>query len=117
MSALAQSRHELVHRTRPLSSVKRTCAYFYLPSFQISAASFHWPRTRSHTTRYFPETSFGDGPLVVRVKVPISRTAEGPNRLTSRVVTFGLLACSAIPFHIAPIAALPLTIAEPGGNA
>src|SRR5262245_40423958 len=90
---------------------------FYLPSFQISAASFHSPWTLCHTTRYFPETSFGDVPLVVKLKVPISRAGEGLNRLTSRVVTFGLVTCSAMPFHIAPIAALPLTIAEPGGKA
>src|SRR4029077_3302690 len=76
-----------------------------------------WPRTLSHTTRYFPEISFGDAPLVVKLKVPISRAAAGPNRLTSRVVIFGLPACSAMPFHIAPIAAFPRTIAEPGGNA
>src|SRR5262249_8612596 len=89
----------------------------YLPSFQMSAASFQSPRNLSHTTRYFPETSFGDGPLVIKLKVPISRTAEGLNRLTSRVVTFGLLTCSAMLFHILPIAARPLTMAEPGGNA
>src|SRR5262249_45340889 len=92
-------------------------ADFYLPSFQISAASFHWPRKRSHTTRYFPEISFGDAPLVVRLKVPISRAAAGPSRLTSSVVILGLPACSARPFHIAPMAPFPRTIAAPGGNA
>src|SRR5262249_5926153 len=90
---------------------------YYLPSFQISAASFHSPRTFSHTTRYFPEISFGVASLVIKLNVPVSRAAWGLNRLTSRVVTFGLLTCSARPFHIAPIAALPFTIAEPGGNA
>src|SRR5512143_4217144 len=74
----------------------------YLPSFQISAASLHSPWTLSHTTRYLPETSFGDGSLVVKLKIPISRAAEGLNRFTSRVVTFGLLTCSAMPFHILP---------------
>ena len=49
--------------------------------------------------------------------VPISRAVAGPNRLTSRVVTFGLPTCSAMPFHIAPMAAFPRTIAAPGGNA
>ena len=42
----------------------------------MSAASFHWPRTLSHTTRYFPEISFGDGPLLVRLKVPLSPAAK-----------------------------------------
>ena len=84
----------------------------YLPSFQISAASFHSPRTFSHTTRYFPEISFGVGSLVIKLNVPISRAAWGLKRLTSRVVSFGLLTCSARPFHIAPIAALPFTIAS-----
>ena len=72
---------------------------------------------RTYTTRYFPEISFGVGSLVIKLNVPISRAARGLNRLTSRVVTFGLLTCSAMPFHIAPIAALPFTMAEPGGNA
>ena len=43
--------------------------------------------------------------------------AEPPNGLTSRVVTFGSPACSAGLFHIAPIAALPFTMPDPGGNA
>src|SRR5262249_320251 len=89
----------------------------YLPSFQMSAASFQSPRNLSHTTRYFPETSLGDDSLVIKLNVRISGTAEGLNRLTSRVVTFGSLTCSAMLFHILPIAARPLTIAEPGGNA
>src|SRR6185437_6404250 len=89
----------------------------YLPSFQMSAASFQSSPTFSHTTTYFPDTSCGVGPLVLRLKVPISRAADGPRDLTSRVVTFGSLTCSAKPFHIAPMAALPLTIGAPGGNA
>src|SRR5262249_15005715 len=43
---------------------------YYLPSFQISAASFHSPRTFSRTTRYFPEISFGVGSLVIKAKRP-----------------------------------------------
>src|SRR5262245_49787944 len=78
----------------------------YLPSFQISAASFQSPPIFSHTTRYLPVTSFGIGPLVL--KVPISRAAEGPSGLTSRVVSFGSLTCSAMLFQSASIAALPL---------
>src|SRR6185437_4052366 len=97
-------------------AVQRTSAS-YLPSFQISAESFHPSRTLSHTTRYFPEISFGDGPFVVKLKVPISRAALGLNRFTSRVVSLGLAACSAKLFHILPISDLPLTIGEPGGNA
>src|SRR6202171_5647689 len=89
----------------------------YLPSFQISVASFQSFPTFSQTTTYFPVTSCGVGPLVFRLKVPISRAAEGPSDLTSRVVTFGSLTCSAVLFHIAPMAAAPFTIAEPGGNA
>src|SRR6266480_4830059 len=84
---------------------------------QISAASFQSFPIFSHTTTYLPVTSFGVGPLVLRLKVPISRAAEGPSGLTSRVVSFGSLTCSAMLFHIAPMAALPFTIAEPGGNA
>src|SRR5262245_14536919 len=49
----------------------------YLPSFQISAASFQSLPIFSHTTRYLPVTSCGVGPLVLRLKVPISRAAEG----------------------------------------
>src|SRR6266568_6941756 len=89
----------------------------YLPSFQISTASFQSLPTFSHTTTYLPVTSCGAGPLVFKLKVPISRAAERPNGLTSRVVTFGSLTWSAMPFHIAPIAALPFTMPEPGGNA
>ena len=89
----------------------------YLPSFQISAASFQFPRTFSHTTTYLPVTSFGAGPLVFKLKVPISRAANRPSRLTSMVVTFGSPTCYAMPFHIAAIAALPFTMPEPGGNA
>src|SRR5262245_12546516 len=89
----------------------------YLPSFQISAASFQSLLIFSHTTRYLPVTSFGVGPLVLRLKVPISRAAEGPSGLTSRVVNFGSLTCSAMLFHSASIAALPFTMPEPGGNA
>src|ERR1700716_1090277 len=89
----------------------------YLPSFQISAASFQSFPTFSQTTTYFPVTSCGDGALVFKLKVPISRAAEGPSDLTSKVVSFGSLTFSAMLFHIAPIAAPPCTIAEPGGNA
>src|SRR5712691_9256064 len=56
----------------------------YLPSFQISAASFQSLPTFSHTTRYLPVTSCGVGPLVLRLKVPISRTAEGPHHEWAR---------------------------------
>src|SRR5262245_61274875 len=89
----------------------------YLPSFQISAASFQSPPIFSHTTRYLPVTSFGIGPLVLRLKVPISRAAEGPSGLTSRVVSFGSLNCSAMLFHSASIAALLFTMPSLGGNA
>src|SRR5262249_39403531 len=89
----------------------------YLPSFQISAASFQLLPAFSHTTMYLPVMSVGVGPLVFRLNVPISRAAERPNRLTSRVVTFGSLICAAIFAHIAPIASLPFTMDEPGGNA
>src|SRR5437868_5062365 len=89
----------------------------YLPSFQISAASFQSFPTFSQTTTYFPVTSCGVGPLVFKLKVPISRAAEGWSGLTSRVTTFGSLTCSAMLFHIAPMAVPPCTIAEPGGNA
>src|SRR5262249_6364772 len=89
----------------------------YFPSFQISAASFQSLPIFSHTTRYLPVTSCGVGPLVLRLKVPLSRAAEGPSGLTSRVVNFGSLTCSAILFHSASIAALPFAMLEPGGNA
>src|SRR5262245_41062929 len=56
----------------------------YLPSFQISAESFHSLPTFSHTTTYLPEISRGVGSLVFRLKVPISRAADGPSGLTSR---------------------------------
>src|SRR5947199_7682706 len=95
----------------------RRWRHAYLPSFQISAASFQSVPTFSHTTTYLPVTSCGVGPLVFKLKVPISRAADGPNGLTSRVVTFGSLTCSAMSFHIAPIAAPPFTMAEPVGNA
>src|SRR6516225_7050664 len=72
---------------------------------------------KNESTRYLPVTSFGIGPLVLRLKVPISRAAEGPSVLTSRVVSFGSLTCSAMLFHSASIAALPFTMLEPGGNA
>jgi len=52
----------------------------YLPSFQISAASFQFPRTFSHRTTYLPVTSFGAGSLVFKLKVPISRAANRPGR-------------------------------------
>src|SRR6201985_3688864 len=87
----------------------------YLPSFQMSVASFQSLPTFSQTTTYFPVTSWGVGPLVFRLKVPISRAAEGPSDLTSRVVSFGSLICSAVLFHMAPMAAAPFTIAAPGG--
>src|ERR1700730_7959991 len=89
----------------------------YLPSFQISAASLQSFPIFSQTTTYLPVTSFGLPPLVLRLKVPISRAAEAPSGLTSRVVTLGSPACSAMLFHIASIAALPFTMADPGGNA
>src|SRR5262249_11214970 len=89
----------------------------YLPSFQISAASFQSFPIFSHTTRYLPVTSCGRGPLVLRLKVPISRAAEGPSALTSSVVSLGSLTCSAMLLHKASIAALPFTMAEPGGKA
>jgi hypothetical protein len=65
----------------------------YLPSFQISVASFQSSPTFSQTTTYFPVTSFGVGALVFKLKVPISRAAEGPSGLTSSVVNFGSLTC------------------------
>src|SRR5262249_8029177 len=89
----------------------------YLPSFQISVASFQSLPTFSHTTTYLPVTSRGVEPLALRLKVPISRAAEGPNALTSIVVSFGSPICSAMLFHITSIAALPFTIGEPGGKA
>jgi len=55
--------------------------------------------------------------LVFRLKVPISRAAEGPIAFTSTVISFGSVTCSAMFFHIASIAALPLTMPEPGGKA
>src|SRR5215472_5188328 len=114
-SRAAEQRDEvaLVHSIT-LSARKRGS---YLPSFQISAASFQSLPIFSHTTRYLPVTSCGVGPLVLRLKVPISRAAEGPSGFTSRVVSFGSLTCSAMLFHSASIAALPFTMPEPGGNA
>src|SRR5215471_19913907 len=96
---------------------QRNCSQLYLPSFQISFASFHSLPTFSQTTTYFPLTSCGGAPFVFRLNVPISRAADGPSAFTSIVVSFGSLTCSAIPFHIAAIAALPFTMAEFGGNA
>ena len=46
----------------------------------MSAASFQSLPTFSHTTTYLPVTSFGVGALVFKLKVLISRAAEGPNR-------------------------------------
>src|SRR5262249_61138489 len=89
----------------------------YLPSFQISAASFQSFPIFSHNTTNLPVTSFGLAPFVMKLKVPISRAAEGPSGLTSRVVSFGSPTCSAMLFHIAAIAALPFTIPEAGGDA
>ena len=43
--------------------------------------------------------------------------SDGPSHLTSRAVTFGSVTCSAMLFQIASSAALPFTMAEPGGNA
>jgi tripartite-type tricarboxylate transporter receptor subunit TctC len=40
-----------------------------------------------------------------------------PSGLTSRVISFGSPTSSAMLFHISPMAELPCTIAEPGGNA
>jgi hypothetical protein len=47
----------------------------------MSAASFQSLPIFTHTTRYLPVTSCGVGPLVLRLKVPISRSAEGPEWL------------------------------------
>ena len=54
----------------------------------MSLASFQSLPTLSQTTTYFPVTSLGGELLVFKLKVPISRAAAGPNRLTSMVVTF-----------------------------
>src|SRR6202048_735801 len=89
----------------------------YLPSFQISAASLQSFPIFSQTTTYLPVTSFGLPPLVLRLKVPISRAAAAPSGLMWRVVSLGSPAWSAMFFHIASIAALPFTMADPGGNA
>src|SRR3954463_16628898 len=89
----------------------------YFPSFQISVASFQSFPIFSQTTTYLPVTSLGSGPLVFRLYIPISRAAEGPSGLTSSVVSFGSLTCSAVLFHIDPIASRPRTIAAPGGSA
>src|SRR3954471_25092150 len=91
--------------------------FIYLPSFQISVASFQSFPIFSQTTTYLPVTSLGSGPLVFRLYIPISRAAEGPSGLTSSVVSFGSLTCSAVLFHIDPIASRPRTIAAPGGSA
>jgi hypothetical protein len=104
--------HRLAWRTHSITSLAA-----YLPSFQISDASFQSLPIFSHTTRYLPVTSCGEEPLVLRPKVPISRAAEGPSGLTSRVISFGSLTCSAMLFHSASIAVLPFTMPEPGGNA
>src|SRR5690349_20094677 len=61
----------------------------YLPSFQISAASFQSFPTFSHTTKYLPVTCCSGDPFVIRLKVPISRAVEGPSALTSSVVSLG----------------------------
>ena len=45
----------------------------YCPSFQMSVASFQSLPTFSQTTTYLPITSFGFGPLVFSLNVPISR--------------------------------------------
>src|SRR5215211_4678365 len=87
----------------------------YLPSFQMSVASFQSFPTFSQITTYLPLSSCGDEPFVLSVKVPISRAADGPNDFTSRVLTFGSLTCSAMLFHMASIAALPFTMGDPGG--
>src|SRR5262245_53820821 len=87
-----------------------------LPSFQISIVIFQSSPTFSHSTAYFATTSCGVALLVLRLTVPISRAADGPNDFTSSVVSFGSVTCSAKPFHNAPIASLPFTIAAPGGN-
>src|SRR6516164_3260297 len=114
-SRAAEQRSELAAPHSITSLARKRGSYF--PSFQISAASFQSLPIFSHTTRYLPVTSCGVGPLVLRLKVPISRAAEGPSGLTSRVVNFGSLTCSAILFHSASIAALPFAMLEPGGNA
>jgi hypothetical protein len=61
----------------------------------MSVASFQPVPIFSHTTTYLPATSFGFAPLVLRLKVPISRAAEGPSGFMSTVVSFG----SADPKH------------------
>src|SRR5450830_970874 len=117
---MAQSGHSRHRNNLSVIGQERTLhalVAIYLPSFQISAASFQSLPTFSHTTTYLPVTSLGVGPLVFKLKVPISRAANRPSRLTSMVVTFGSPTCSAMPFHIAAIAALPFTMPEPGGNA
>src|SRR5215211_1445602 len=58
----------------------------YLPSFQMSVASFQSFPTFSQITTNLPLISWGVAPLVLRVNVPISRAAEAPNDFTSRVV-------------------------------
>jgi hypothetical protein len=111
------ARRALVKSCRPYRGSRGCRISDYLPSFQMSAASLQSAPTASQTTTYLPVTSCGGEPFVFRLKVPISRAAEGPSGFTSRVVTFGSPTCSARPFHIVPIAVLPFTMAEPGGNA
>src|SRR5262249_2161780 len=48
----------------------------------------------AHTTRYFPVSSCRVGPLVFRLKVPISRAADGPRGLTSGLRSFGSVTSS-----------------------
>ena len=114
-SALVEDRRIEGDRVEAITHAARveTAAY----SFQISDASFQSFPTFSQTTTYFPVTSCGEGDLVLKLKVPISRAALGPSDLTSKVVSFGSPTLSAMLLNIAPMAAPPCTIAEPCGNA
>jgi hypothetical protein len=49
---------------------------FYLPSFQISAASFQSLPIFSHTTTHLPVTSCGVEALVLRLRFRFSRAVE-----------------------------------------
>src|SRR5207244_5158726 len=89
----------------------------YFHSSKITVSSIHTFPIFTHTTRYLPVISCGFGPLLLRLKVPISRAEEGPSGLTSRVVSLGSLTFSAMLFHMAAMAVLPFTMAEPGGKA
>src|SRR5215468_6695979 len=53
----------------------------------------------------FSNRVFWVWPLVFKLNVPISRSAEGPSGLTSIVISFGSPTSSATLFHIAPMCA------------